>query len=85
MGDSARIGLFTKYASPVPFPFFGGPAAAHWGGLLFDTKKPGRAFVPQRLKLDFTIIVVNNAASGYIKALPTSPRRTMRGSPGRWA
>ncbi|OCW58382.1 thiamine pyrophosphate-binding protein [Hoeflea olei] len=91
-----------------------GGFAAHWGGLLFDTKKPGRAFVPdrgfasigygvpaaigaratsptrpifaitgdggfnmmlgeletaRRLKLDFTIIVVNNAASGYIKAL----------------
>jgi acetolactate synthase-1/2/3 large subunit len=91
-----------------------GGFAAHWGGLLFDTKRPGRAFVPdrgfasigyglpaaigaraasatrpifsitgdggfnmmlgeletaRRLKLDFTIIVVNNAASGYIKAL----------------
>ncbi|WP_412050800.1 thiamine pyrophosphate-binding protein [Hoeflea sp. Naph1] len=91
-----------------------GGFAAHWGGLLFDTKRAGRAFVPdrgfasigyglpaaigaraasdtrpifaitgdggfnmmlgeletaRRLKLDFTIIVVNNAASGYIKAL----------------
>ena len=91
-----------------------GGFAAHWGGLLFDTKKAGRAFVPdrgfasigygvpaaigaratsetrpifaitgdggfnmmlgeletaRRLELDFTIIVVNNAASGYIKAL----------------
>lgn len=91
-----------------------GGFAAHWGGLLFDTKRPGRAFIPdrgfasigyglpgamgaalaadgrpvlaltgdggfnmmlgeletaRRLNLDFTVIVVNNAASGYIKAL----------------
>ena len=91
-----------------------GGFAAHWGGLLFDTKQPGRAFVPdrgfasigyglpgaigaalaaptkkvlsltgdggfnmmlgemetaRRLNLDFTVIVVNNAASGYVKAL----------------
>lgn len=91
-----------------------GGFAAHWGGLLFDTKKAGRGFVPDRgfasigyglpgaigaslaapgrpvfsltgdsgfcmvigdletagrLGLDFTIIVVNNAASGYVKAL----------------
>ncbi|SEE21979.1 acetolactate synthase-1/2/3 large subunit [Rhizobiales bacterium GAS191] len=91
-----------------------GGFAAHWGGLLYDTKQPGRGFVPdrgfasigyglpgamgaalaaqgrkvvsltgdggfnmmlgeietaRRLKLDFTIIVVNNAASGYVKAL----------------
>jgi acetolactate synthase-1/2/3 large subunit len=91
-----------------------GGFAAHWGGLLFDTKAPGRAFVPdrgfasigyglpgaigaalgapgravvsltgdggfnmmlgeletaRRLGLAFTIVVVNNAASGYVKAL----------------
>ncbi len=91
-----------------------GGFAAHWGGLLFDTKRPGRGFVPdrgfasigyglpgaigaalaapgrkvvsltgdggfnmmlgeletaRRMKLDFTIVVVNNAASGYVKAL----------------
>jgi acetolactate synthase-1/2/3 large subunit len=91
-----------------------GGFAAHWGGLLFDTKQPGRAFVPdrgfasigyglpgamgaamaapgkkvlsltgdggfnmmlgemetaRRMNLDFTVIVVNNAASGYVKAL----------------
>ena len=91
-----------------------GGFAAHWGGLLFDTKAPGRFFVPdrgfasigyglpgaigaalaapgravvsltgdggfnmmlgeletaRRLGLTFTIVVVNNAASGYVKAL----------------
>jgi acetolactate synthase-1/2/3 large subunit len=91
-----------------------GGFAAHWGGLLFDTKKAGRCFVPdrgfasigyglpgamgvamaapgkvvmsltgdggfnmmlgeietaRRLGLTFTIIVVNNAASGYVKVL----------------
>jgi acetolactate synthase-1/2/3 large subunit len=91
-----------------------GGFAAHWGGLLFDTKKPGRFFVPdrgfasigyglpgamgaalaapgravvaitgdggfnmmlgeietaRRMNLTFTIVVVNNAASGYVKAL----------------
>ena len=91
-----------------------GGFAAHWGGLLFDTKRPGRGFVPdrgfasigyglpgaigaalaapgrqvvsltgdggfnmmlgeletaRRMKLTFTIVVVNNAASGYVKAL----------------
>ncbi|WP_288252958.1 thiamine pyrophosphate-binding protein [uncultured Hydrogenophaga sp.] len=91
-----------------------GGFAAHWAGLLFDTKRAGRGFVPDRgfasigyglpgaigaalaapgrpvfsltgdsgfcmvlgdletaarLKLDFTVIVVNNAASGYVKAL----------------
>lgn len=91
-----------------------GGFAAHWGGLLFNTKRAGRSFVPdrgfasigyglpgaigvavaapgkpvlsltgdsgfcmvlgdletaKRLNLDFTIIVVNNAASGYVKAL----------------
>jgi acetolactate synthase-1/2/3 large subunit len=91
-----------------------GGFAAHWGGLLFDTKKPLRSFVPdrgfasigyglpgamgaqlaapdatvigltgdggfnmvlgeletaRRMKLGLTVIVVNNAASGYVKAL----------------
>jgi acetolactate synthase-1/2/3 large subunit len=91
-----------------------GGFAAHWGGLLYDTKRPGRGFVPdrgfasigyglpgaigaklaapdrpvfaltgdggfnmvlgeletaRRLELAVTIIVVNNAASGYVKAL----------------
>ena len=90
-----------------------GGFAAHWGGLLFDTKQAGRGFLPdrgfasigyglpgamgaslanagpvvsitgdggfnmtlgeletaRRMKLAFTIIVVNNAASGYVKAL----------------
>ena len=91
-----------------------GGFAAHWGGLLFDTKKAARSFVPdrgfasigyglpgaigtqlaapdakvigltgdggfnmvlgeletaRRMALGVTIVVVNNAASGYIKAL----------------
>ena len=91
-----------------------GGFAAHWGGLLYDTKKPGRGFVPdrgfasigygvpgaigaalaapgrqivtmtgdggfnmsvgdietaRRMGLAFTVIVFNNAASGYVKAL----------------
>jgi len=91
-----------------------GGFAAHWGGLLFDTKRAGRGFVPdrgfasigygvpgamgaqlaapdatvvgltgdggfnmslgeletaRRMGLGINIIVVNNAASGYVKAL----------------
>jgi acetolactate synthase-1/2/3 large subunit len=91
-----------------------GGFAAHWGGLLFDTKQPGRCFIPdrgfasigyglpgaigvamaapgravlsvtgdggfnmmlgeletaRRLGLSFAVVVVNNAASGYVKAL----------------
>jgi acetolactate synthase-1/2/3 large subunit len=91
-----------------------GGFAAHWGGLLYDTKQAGRGFVPdrgfasigyglpgamgcalarpdakivsltgdggfnmmlgeietaRRMGLSFTIVVVNNAASGYVKAL----------------
>ncbi|MEX2533843.1 MAG: thiamine pyrophosphate-binding protein [Nitriliruptoraceae bacterium] len=91
-----------------------GGFAAHWGGLLFDTKQAGRGFVPdrgfasigygvpgaigaalaapgrtvfsltgdggmnmslgeletaRRLSVTCAIIVVNNAASGYVKAL----------------
>ena len=91
-----------------------GGFAAHWGGLLYDTKEAGRGFVPdrgfasigyglpgamgaalaapgrkvvsltgdggfnmmlgeletaRRMGLDFAIAVVNNAASGYVKAL----------------
>ena len=91
-----------------------GGFAAHWGGLLYDTKQAGRGFVPdrgfasigyglpgavgaalgapgrrvvsltgdggfnmmlgeletaRRMALDITVVVVNNAASGYVKAL----------------
>ncbi len=91
-----------------------GGFAAHWAGLLYDTRRPGRGFVPdrgfasigyglpgsigaklaaperpvvgltgdagfnmslgeletaRRLGLDITVVVVNNAASGYVKAL----------------
>jgi len=91
-----------------------GGFAAHWGGLLYDTKRAGRGFVPdrgfasigyglpgaigatlgmagapvvaitgdggfnmtlgeletaRRLGLAFSLVVVNNAASGYVKAL----------------
>src|SRR5215210_6200805 len=91
-----------------------GGFAAHWGGLLYDTKQAGRGFVPdrgfasigyglpgamgaalaaperkvvsitgdggfnmmlgeletaRRMGLSFAIVVVNNAASGYVKAL----------------
>ncbi|MEM9063409.1 MAG: thiamine pyrophosphate-binding protein [Pseudomonadota bacterium] len=91
-----------------------GGFAAHWGGLLFDTRQAGRSFVPdrgfasigyglpgamgaqlaapeatvvgltgdggfnmvigeletaRRMGLGLTVIVVNNAASGYVKAL----------------
>ncbi len=91
-----------------------GGFAAHWGGLIFDTKRAGRGFVPdrgfasigyglpgsmgaqiaggdrpvigvtgdggfnmvvgeletaKRMGLGLTIVIVNNAASGYVKAL----------------
>jgi acetolactate synthase-1/2/3 large subunit len=91
-----------------------GGFAAHWGGLLYDSRRAGRGFVPdrgfasigyglpgaigaklaapdrpvlaitgdggfnmvlgeletaRRMKLPITMIVVNNAASGYVKAL----------------
>ena len=91
-----------------------GGFAAHWCGLLYDTKVPGRGFVPdrgfasigyglpgamgarlaapgrqvvgitgdggfnmvigeletaKRMGLGFTLLIVNNAASGYVKAL----------------
>jgi acetolactate synthase-1/2/3 large subunit len=91
-----------------------GGFAAHWGGLLYDSKEAGRGFVPdrgfasigyglpgamgaalaapgrkvvaitgdggfnmmlgeletaRRMGLSFAIVVVNNAASGYVKAL----------------
>ena len=91
-----------------------GGFAAHWCGLLYDTKVSGRGFVPdrgfasigyglpgamgaklaapgrqvvgitgdggfnmvigeletaRRMKLGFTLLIVNNAASGYVKAL----------------
>jgi acetolactate synthase-1/2/3 large subunit len=91
-----------------------GGFAAHWAGLLYDTKRPGRGFVPdrgfasigyglpgamgaalaakgrpvvsltgdggfnmsigdletaRRMGLSFAVVVFNNAASGYVKAL----------------
>jgi acetolactate synthase I/II/III large subunit len=91
-----------------------GGFAAHWAGLLYDTKRPGRGFVPdrgfasigyglpgamgaalaangrpvlsltgdggfnmslgdletaRRMGLGFAIVVFNNGASGYVKAL----------------
>ena len=91
-----------------------GGFAAHWCGLLYDTKTPGRGFVPdrgfasigyglpgamgarlaapgrqvvgitgdggfnmvigeletaRRMELGFVLLIVNNAASGYVKAL----------------
>lgn len=91
-----------------------GGFAAHWAGLLYDTKRAGRGFVPdrgfasigyglpgaigaklaapgrvvvaltgdggfnmalgeletaRRMQLSIVVIVVNNAASGYVKAL----------------
>ncbi len=91
-----------------------GGFAAHWGGLLYDTKRAGRGFVPdrgfasigygvpgaigaalaakgrpvvsltgdggfnmslgeletaRRMGLSFAVVVFNNAASGYVKAL----------------
>lgn len=109
--------LMTEINSALPedgFLIADGGFAAHWGGLLFDTKRPGRAFVPdrgfasigyglpgamgvalaapgravigltgdggfnmmlgeletaRRMGLTFTVMVVNNAASGYVKAL----------------
>ncbi|MCF6232546.1 MAG: thiamine pyrophosphate-binding protein [Rhodobacteraceae bacterium] len=109
--------LITELNRELPedgFLIADGGFAAHWGGLLFDTKKAGRAFVPdrgfasigyglpgamgvqlarpdavvvgltgdggfnmvlgeletaRRMGLGVTVIVVNNAASGYVKAL----------------
>src|SRR5262252_6609497 len=91
-----------------------GGFAAHWAGLIYDTKRPGRGFVPdrgfasigyglpgaigaalagkgrpvvaltgdggfnmsmgeletaKRMALPFALVVFNNAASGYVKAL----------------
>jgi acetolactate synthase-1/2/3 large subunit len=91
-----------------------GGFAAHWAGLIYDTKRPGRGFVPdrgfasigyglpgaigatlagkdrpvvaltgdgglnmslgeletaKRMGLSFALVVFNNAASGYVKAL----------------
>lgn len=91
-----------------------GGFAAHWTGLLYDTKQPGRGYIANRglasigyglpgcigaqlaapnrpvvgvtgdggfnmvigeletavrMKLPFTLLIVNNAASGYVKAL----------------
>ncbi|OYW41209.1 MAG: hypothetical protein B7Z38_07475 [Rhodobacterales bacterium 12-64-8] len=114
--DIAR--LLTEINATLPengYLIADGGFAAHWGGLLFNSPRAGRAFVPdrgsasigyglpgamgaalampdapvfaltgdggfnmmlgeletaRRLKLDFTVIVINNAASGYVKALP---------------
>lgn len=113
--DIAR--LLTEINATLPengYLIADGGFAAHWGGLLFNSPRAGRAFVPdrgsasigyglpgamgaalampdapvfaltgdggfnmmlgeletaRRLKLDFTVIVINNAASGYVKAL----------------
>jgi acetolactate synthase-1/2/3 large subunit len=113
--DIAR--LLTEINAALPADGYlvaDGGFAAHWGGLLFNAPRAGRAFVPdrgsasigyglpgaigaalaapkapvfaltgdggfnmmlgeletaRRLKLDFTVIVINNAASGYVKAL----------------
>ena len=103
-----------RYLDPTALVVADGGFAAHWCGLLYDTKTPGRGFVPdrgfasigyglpgamgatlaapgrqvvgitgdggfnmtigeletaRRMKLGFTLLVVNNAASGYVKAL----------------
>ncbi|MFS8037922.1 thiamine pyrophosphate-binding protein [Xanthobacter sp. AM11] len=113
--DIAR--LLTEINATLPqngYLIADGGFAAHWGGLLFNSPRAGRSFVPdrgsasigyglpgamgaalaapdapvfaltgdggfnmmlgeletaRRLKLDFTVIVINNAASGYVKAL----------------
>ncbi len=109
--------LMTEINAVLPADGFlvaDGGFAAHWSGLLFDTKQAGRSFVPdrgfasigyglpgaigvamaapgkavisltgdggfnmmlgeietaRRLGLTFTVVIVNNAASGYVKAL----------------
>jgi acetolactate synthase-1/2/3 large subunit len=109
--------LITEIGKALPadgYLIADGGFAAHWGGLLFDSKRAGRSFVPdrgfasigyglpgaigaqlarpdakvvgltgdggfnmalgeletaRRLGLGLTVIVVNNAASGYVKAL----------------
>lgn len=113
--DIAR--LLTEINAAMPedgYLVADGGFAAHWGGLLFDSPRAGRSFVPdrgsasigyglpgaigaalaarpapvfaltgdggfnmmlgeletaRRLELDFAVIVINNAASGYVKAL----------------
>ena len=99
-----------------------GGFAAHWAGLIYDTKRAGRGFVPdrgfasigyglpgaigaalagkgrpvvsltgdggfnmslgdletaRRMGLSFAIVVFNNAASGYVKALQHHVRRAL--------
>jgi acetolactate synthase I/II/III large subunit len=109
--------LVTEIAAALPedgILVADGGFAAHWAGLLFDTRRAGRSFVPdrgfasigyglpgamgaqlarpgarvvgltgdggfnmmlgeletaRRMALPVTIVVVNNAASGYVKAL----------------
>lgn len=111
----ARLVTEINKALPVDgYMIADGGFAAHWGGLLFDTKQAGRSYVPdrgfasigyglpgamgaqlakpdakvvgltgdggfnmvlgeletaRRMKLGCTVVVVNNAASGYVKAL----------------
>ncbi|MGB3244454.1 MAG: thiamine pyrophosphate-binding protein [Sulfitobacter sp.] len=108
------MGELNKHLPAEAILIADGGFAAHWGGLLYDSKRPGRGFVPdrgfasigyglpgaigacmaapdrpvmaltgdggfnmvlgeietaRRMGLAPTIIVVNNAASGYVKAL----------------
>lgn len=108
------IGELNTHLPPDAILIADGGFAAHWSGLLFDSRRPGRGFVPdrgfasigyglpgamgaciaapdravvaitgdggfnmvlgeletaRRMGLAPTIIVVNNAASGYVKAL----------------
>lgn len=108
------MGELNRLMPPDGILLADGGFAAHWGGLMYDTKQAGRGFVPdrgfasigyglpgamgaalaangrkvvsitgdggfnmmlgeletaRRMNLSLTIIVVNNAASGYVKAL----------------
>lgn len=108
------VGEISKALPADGYLIADGGFAGHWGGLLFDSKRAGRSFVPdrgfasigyglpgaigaqsarpeakvigltgdggfnmsigeletaRRMGLGLTIVVVNNAASGYVKAL----------------
>jgi acetolactate synthase-1/2/3 large subunit len=108
------MGELNKLMPAESYLIADGGFAAHWGGLLYDSKRAGRGFVPdrgfasigyglpgamgaalaapgktvvaitgdggfnmmlgeietaRRMELSFTVVVVNNAASGYVKAL----------------
>ncbi|NQW00912.1 MAG: thiamine pyrophosphate-binding protein [Rhodospirillales bacterium] len=113
--DMARVLLELNKTLPAEAILVAdGGFAAHWAGLLYDTKQAGRGFVPdrgfasigyglpgamgaklaapdrpvisitgdggfnmvlgeletaKRMGLAFTLLIVNNAASGYVKAL----------------